>query len=59
MVPNISGESTVDEDFAGKSASRVEIQFVPVNETSTVSVKDLGIEACIEEGTSDLNTFCV
>lgn len=58
-MQNPSEESTVDEDFVGEPASTVEIQLVPVDETSTVSVKDLGIKACIERGTPHLNIFCV
>eukprot|EP00105_Crassostrea_gigas_P010107 XP_011425273.1 PREDICTED: mucin-17-like isoform X1 [Crassostrea gigas] len=56
-VKNPSEESTVDEDFLGEPASTVDIQLVPMDETSTVSMKDLGIKACIEKGTSHIIIF--
>ena len=43
-------ETTITTDFTGETAKSVQIQLVPAGEKAVVSVRDVGIEACIEKG---------
>ena len=47
-------ETTITTDFTGETAKSVQIQLVPAGEKAVVSVRDVGIEACIEKGESPL-----
>lgn len=55
LVQNPSIKNTVKANFAGETASSIELQFVPNYDTSTVFVKDIEIKAFNKKGMSDLN----
>ncbi|XP_078320179.1 uncharacterized protein LOC144621247 [Crassostrea virginica] len=42
-------ETTITTDFTGETAKSVQIQLVPSGDEAVVSVRDVGIEACIEK----------
>ena len=42
-------ETTITTDFTGETAKSVQIQLVPAGDEAVVSVRDVGIEACIEK----------
>ena len=51
IVTNPNEESTVQTDFTGAEGKEVEIVLTPkADETDSITIKDLGIEACIEKG---------
>ena len=49
-IDNPTGQKTVVTDFTGETATAVQIKLVPADDQAVVSVKDVGIEACIEKG---------
>ena len=50
MISETTEQSTITTDFSGEMVKSVQIQLVPAGDKTSVIVRDVDIETCIENG---------
>ena len=50
MISETTEQSTITTDFSGQMVKSVQIQLVPAGDKTSVIVRDVDIETCIENG---------